>query len=570
MEMTSQTQEQVWQRQKGMCGLCGKKFELFTDTNEKLYIPLRVLNDDEINNPDNYVMLCSHCMPGAEVKTLRKYIYQYADFPNYGNEEKIKDFTVIADEVIEFASKSENDNKEIRSKLREALQDLKALNLGKELSADLNTKLSEALDEVNKKLKEDSEKLAAQNQEIFAETEKKVKETIESVNNSDNLRDSRESLIKLQQEINKIQGLRRDQKDEFYQLISKTYDEINKKADEEREKFEMECSENYFNLKVKVEEAVKFAQNTPIYKQAREALMKVQAEFKGLKLKKEQREELFGKIQTMFEDINRRQDEERNVFDSEAAVNYEKVLPTVNEAIAFAETATNFKQGRETLINAQAAIKATKLKKEQRDELYGRIRTVFEALNARQVEERGDYDKETTENYEKLIAKVDAAFTEVETVAEFNPFRDKLIAIQGEIKLLKLKKDQRNDLFEKVRAVFAKLDLRRKEYRENRSQEKQKRLTSILENLENKVSRIEDSISWDIKSLNFQKDKLEKLTEDEVLELKPDIESKISMLNERIQEKENKIKETKDRINDIQSELQNLDNDNSNNNNEQN
>lgn len=557
--MTSQTQEQVWLRQKGMCGLCGKKFELFSDTNEKLYIPLKVLSENEINNSDSYVLLCNHCMPGGEEKILKKFIYQYADFANYNNEEKFRDFTPIAEEALAFAQQS-SDNKEIRNKLKDALQDLKSLNLGKELSSELNSKLNEALDEVNKKQREESEKLAAQNQEIFDATDAKVKETIDSVLKNENLRDSREALIALQQEINKIQGLRRDQKDDFYQLISKTYDEINKKADEEREKFEMECSENYFNLKSKVEDAIKFAQNSPIYKQAREALMKVQAEFKGLKLKKEHREELFGKIQTMFEDINKRQDEERSVFDSEAAVNYEKVVPIVNEAIGFAESATNFKQGREALINAQAAIKETKLKKEQRDELYGRIRTVFEALNNRQIEERGDYEKETSDNYEKLTTKVTEAFAEVDVVAEFNPFRDKLIAIQGEIKLLKLKKEQRNELFEKVRGVFAKLDIRRKEYRENRSQEKHKRLASILENLENKVARIEDSISWDIKSLNFQKDKLEKLNDDEVLELKPDIESKISMLNERIQEKEDKIKETKERINDIQSELQNLDN----------
>ncbi len=559
MEISAQLREEINLRQKGMCGQCGKKFDEIDGTIEKIFLPL---SSTVANNPsmDTTVLICNYCnnenkviIPDINNYNMKKYHFIYAGFESYTLEQKIEDFRDEVNVLFESLKQS-TDIRDSRNKINEKIKFLKALALGREAYEEFNTKLSAALDEINQKQRQEFEKLDQEQITNYNSIKEKVEEAIQETENIVEFKTAREKLISVQTEMNSL-TLKREHKDELVQKFNIAFQNLNKRQSEEWEKYEMEYSENYLNLKKIVEEAVIFAADNPNFKEAREKLIAAQQNFKGLRLKKENREELFKKIQDAFDSLKERQNADREGFDEEADENYVKIKPVVDDAITFAKDVTNFKQGREALMSAQAAIKGIKLRKEHRDELYAAIRTTFEGLNERQTEEREVFDKETDENNSKLIEQLAKCTEELNNDPEFNKIRDILIAVQGDVKLLKLKREQRNQLFTKIRELFAILDTKRKEYRDNKATDKRNKLNSIYANLQNKIARIEESISWDIKSLNFQKEKLANIDPEEDAKIVEDINNKIAMFDERVKEKEESIADTKKRLEDIQQEI---------------
>ncbi len=559
MELSEQLKEEINLRQKGMCGQCGKKFDEVSDGNEKFFI---TLSSKDAQNPvlSNSVLICSHCynedksiLSNEAGYDFKRYHFSYAGFDTYTSKEKLEDFSSEVEAVLAQAA-SLTDIREARNKINDKIKFLKTLSLEREDFEAVYPKLSACLDDLNQKQRQEFEKLETEQIDNYNKIKIKVEEAIASTENITDFKAGREQLMSVQSEMNSL-TMKREHKDELFQKFNIAFQNLNDKQKEEWEKYEMECSENYLNLKSKVEAAIAFAETHPVFKEAREKLIEAQQGFKGLKLKKDNREELFAKVQAAFESLRARQNEDRDGFDQEADDNYEKIKPVVDDAIAFAKDVTNFKQGREALMAAQAAIKGMKLRKDHRDQLYASIRETFDSLNARQSEERVEFDKETDENYAKLVEQLDKCTEELNNDPEFNKIRDILIAVQGDVKLLRLKREQRNELFTKIRELFAVLDSKRKEYRENKAADRKTKLGSILQNLNNKIARIEESVSWDIKSLNFQKEKLKNIDPEEDAKIVEDINNKIVMFEERIKEKEDSIEETKKRIAELDGEL---------------
>lgn len=559
MEISTQLQEQLSLRQKGMCGQCGKKIDEIEGA-EKVFI---ALNASAANDPtlENSVLICNYC--NNETKQalaepnydLKKYLFSYAGYENYNLEHRIADFKDEVARALESVEKS-SDIRAARNLINDKIKMLKSFSFDRDTYEELHSKLTSKLDAIIQMQRAEYEKLEHQQVENYNNIKIKVEEAVKAIEEIADVKDAREKLIAVQGEMNSL-TLKRENKDELVQKFNFAFQSLNKRQAEEWEKYEMECSENYLNLKAKVDSAIAFSTTHPIFKECRERLIEAQKEFKGLRLKKDNREELYSRIQEAFTALNVRQDSEREGFDQEADDNYEKVKPVVTDAVAFANNVTNFKQGREALMDAQAAIKGMKLRKDHRDELYATIRESFDALNSRQSEEREVFDKETAENYTKLDEQLVKCADELNNDPEFNKIRDILIAVQGDVKLLNLKREQRNQLFTRIREQFAILDTKRKEYRENKASEKANKLTNIYSNLQNKLGRVEESISWDIKSLNFQKEKLQNINADEDPKIIEDINSKIAIFEERIKEKETSIEDIKKRIEDISKEMGN-------------
>ncbi len=90
-------------------------------------------------------------------------------------------------------------------------------------------------------------------------------------------------------------------------MINVSFDNVNQRQTLEREKFEKESHENYVEVKVKVEAAVKESLESTEFKHSRELLLNAQNEFKNLKLKRSHRDELYEMINKAFEEISRKQ-----------------------------------------------------------------------------------------------------------------------------------------------------------------------------------------------------------------------------------------------------------------------
>ena len=125
---------------------------------------------------------------------------------------------------------------------------------------------------------------------------------------SSNSKETWDFLIGVQ---NRIRGAKlfREQREELHGKLEEAFMLIKIRREEEHQIFEQESAQNYIRLKSLVEKGLLQAEETHEYKETREFLKKIQSEFKGVKLVREQREELYARLQTAFDILGKRLDE---------------------------------------------------------------------------------------------------------------------------------------------------------------------------------------------------------------------------------------------------------------------
>ena len=113
-------------------------------------------------------------------------------------------------------------------------------------------------------------------------------------------------------------------------------------------------TENYNAIKPKVDAAIEVAKTETEFRKGREALFAVQNEFKTHVMLREHKEELLTAINSAFEDLNRRQSDERENYEMECIENYHSLKSSVDQAISFANSQTMYAEGRKALIAVQS------------------------------------------------------------------------------------------------------------------------------------------------------------------------------------------------------------------------
>ncbi|PKL84556.1 MAG: hypothetical protein CVV22_12330, partial [Ignavibacteriae bacterium HGW-Ignavibacteriae-1] len=268
---------------------------------------------------------------------------------------------------------------------------------------------------------------------------------------------------------------------------------------------------------------------------------------------REQRDELFQSIRDAFEGVNTRQENERNSFDQEAKDNYVKLKKIVDDAISFVNSSEEFSESREQLINAQNAIKGMKLRRDHRDELYAQIRVVFEDLNEKQSDERQSFEQECNDNYESLTKKVNDCFELVLGLTDFKMIRETLINVQSEVRIAKLKRGQRNELFARIREAFGIFDKKRDEFFSVRRAERIGKLNDIKSNLSEKIERLTNAIESEKAELAQLETKLSTEEMDEFM--KNETNHRLTLVQGKIAEKEHSIEQTHKRIEEVDADI---------------
>lgn len=456
-----------------------------------------------------------------------------------------------ADELVKTAT----DFKSARESLIAIQNEIKGLSLKREHREEIILSFNKFFEDLNLRQNSERESYEMECIENYHNIKNKLDSVLSKIAGSTEFKSSREALIEVQGNFKGLK-LKKDQRDEQYARIQAAFEDLNSRQSAEREEFNKESTENYANIKNEVETAIEFSKTSPSYKQAREALIALQGKIKDIKLTRDNRDELFTTIRAAFEDINNRQESDRGSYDKECDENYTMLKTNVTGAIDFAATATNYKEARESLIAVQSSIKGVTLKKEQREELYQTIRDNFDALNNRQNEERAVWEKESSENYDTLKNKITNIIGEMTDAIPFRQTRETLIAVQNEVKILKLKKEQRDELFTDIRAGFEKYDSIRNEYSEQQKVDKVDKLRNILFNLEGKLPRIDELMARDKDSLEYQQFKLNEVRPgDKEEEIKKEIQEKIDAIQQRIDERNATIKETNERIEQLKKEI---------------
>ena len=550
--LTNEMKHTVWKRQNGMCALTGKKFDEFNDSIDAEFIFINP--KDDTSDLNNVVMVWK--LQDIPKGRLHKYNFQYANFMNYGQEERLADIKEEIEYVFDLSNSDEN-LKNTKNLIKDISNTLNSINIPNINKNELREKLVDALNNVNKRQLEQNEKnkvIFSKNYEIL---KSKTLEVIEFVKASKSFKEAREKLISLQGEV-KNSKILFENKNELDKLINETFNDLNKRQYERNENYEMECIENYYKLKTLVDVAINKAKESETFLEAKKCLINAQNEIKEKVLRRAQKDELYSSIHSAF-DMLREKFNEVRLTEEEMEANYNKVKPIVIEAVEAAKNATTIEQileAREKLIQMQNLIKENRLIRTKSNELFSIIREVFNKINQVLQEDREQYEAESNINYEKLSSKIDVIIVEIENGIDFSQNAENLSTIKTEMQLLKLKREHRGKLYDKIRTAFNLLSKMRTKYNKRKVEEKMHKLDSIVSNLEHKITRLNALLNKDKEMLEKQTKKIEVETDEQI---KESIANVIEIIKSRIENQEKNIKATLERITDIKNEKEKID-----------
>jgi hypothetical protein len=550
VDLSQERITELLQRQNGLCGLTGKKFE---GSNEDIQIfPLFPnTNNEEL---DNFVIIWKNADLSLIKKNdaatpIRKYFFPYANFSDYNDEQKSKDILEELNNLIEL-SKDDAHLKNSIFQMRNLIKTVQSLNFQSENYKKLIDEINVNLSEAEKRFSIIRNQMNEESSKFFNKYKSKIDELMETQPKWEKLRAARQKLMLLQKEISDTkQHISRNTIEDLKKLITDALNFISQKQIAERENYEMECSDNYLKLKNKFEKLIATISETTDYSKIRQDLIDAQKMISANTLKRNHQEELYQMIRNGFDILSQNQEKEKSSFMQEANENYSKLSPLVDNAIKIATSTDTFKEARETLIAAQTSIKGMALTKEQRDELYGKIREVFEKINVLQEQERNEFLKVSEENYQKLIDKINLEKQKILDNPHFKTIRENLLTIQSEIRVWKLKTDHRNKLYNHLKDIFTILDAKRNEFFESQNKEKKSKIDNASKNLSLKMKKLEEAIQIDKDELDKLQNQISQESNQEII---TDLQDKISRINLRISEKQKRIDEIKEKLEEIQ------------------
>jgi hypothetical protein len=227
---------------------------------------------------------------------------------------------------------------------------------------------------------------------------------------------------------------------------------------------EEESQQNYLTLKESLELSLARAAGTQDLREAKGFLIDVQSQFKGLKLLREDREELYTKLQNAFAEINARIEDERLEFEYIALANYAELKTAVAQASSLSQTSREFRETWDFLIGVQNRIKAAKLFREQREELFLGLQDAFTTVKSWRDEERQSFENEALQNYIRLKSLVEQGLIQAGETHEYKDTREFLKKIQSEFKGIKMAHEQREELYARLQTAFDILGKRLDEF----------------------------------------------------------------------------------------------------------
>ncbi|NVN96061.1 MAG: hypothetical protein HXX18_12335 [Bacteroidetes bacterium] len=224
-----------------------------------------------------------------------------------------------------------------------------------------------------------------------------------------------------------------------------------------------ESLKNYKELKNKLELMLGKVKKTTDLREAKGYLIEIQNCFKGLKLQREDREELFNRLQTAFADINQKISDERMNFENEAASNYFIIKNKVEEAVYMAHNCKDSKECWNFLIEVQSLFKGVKLQREHRETLYTKLQGAFNTLKEIQNAEATTFVEETIQNYEELKQSVHQAVVFAINAEDTRAAKDVLINAQAHLRDAKLSREQKDELYANLQDAFTTINIRKEE-----------------------------------------------------------------------------------------------------------
>ena len=209
-------------------------------------------------------------------------------------------------EIIKSVQESD-DFRGLKDRLINLQSEIRNAKLTREVRDELNTRLQDAFTMLH--IRQDAvfteKRQTAESQ--FQDFSSRAKEILKQANESTDYNKVRADIKQIQSEI-RDSALFTEQRESLRNTIQEAFETVNNRQDQERLTFETEAQNNYNRLKKLVDDGLAQANESNEYKETREYLKKIQSEFRGIKMVKEQREVLYSRLQSAFDILNTRVD----------------------------------------------------------------------------------------------------------------------------------------------------------------------------------------------------------------------------------------------------------------------
>jgi hypothetical protein len=272
---------------------------------------------------------------------------------------------------------------------------------------------------------------------------------------------------------------------------------------------EEESYQNYLILKETLAVGLAKSASAENLREAKAFLIEVQSHFKGLKLRHEDREELYTRLQNAFAEINAKIEDERLEFEYEASANYTDLNVAVKEAVSLAGKSGDFRETWDFMIGVQNRIKGAKLFREQREELFIGLQDAFTTVKSRRDKERNAYENEAEQNYKRLKALVDKGLLQAEETHEYKDTREFLKKIQSEFKGIKMIHQQREELYSRLQTAFDILGKRLDDFFRNKKKNWEVKMQYKLSQFSVDIFELNESLAKEQTSLVDLQDQLD-------------------------------------------------------------
>ncbi len=305
-------------------------------------------------------------------------------------------------------------------------------------------------------------------------------------------KETRATLLEIQTLL-RDKDLKREQRNELYDLVNSCYAEMDKRREEEQEEFEKITAANFETIKAKVEAEKEIIRNTTDVQTTRENLKKLQTESWEMRLKREHRATLQESFNELFEAVSERYEALKFQYESESSTNKGELALRVEEVEKFIESSTDLKATKEQLKAMQKQLNEMRLTPTHRQELWNLIDKAFKEINKKMDEVYGDERKIAEENFNRLKPEVEADVAAVKSTTMFKEAREKMKLAFDKIKdkELKLLPRQRQELWKMLEIANNDLNERADKFFAQRKKEREQKEIDWLYRQKDRMMKME-------------------------------------------------------------------------------
>lgn len=415
---------------------------------------------------------------------------------------------------LEEALKKVNQTSDLREAkiyLIDVQTEFKGLKLLRDDREELYKKLQDSFAEINQKIEDERNQFNHEALQNYSVIKIKVDEAFFLVSNPKDFNETWDFLIEVQAMF-KSAKLLREHRESLYARLQEAFERIKVFRESEQNNFEKESAQNYIHLTQTIQEAINNSANSEDFREAKNELIRAQSEFRNSRLTKEKRDELHSKLQDAFTMLNIRQEETFAKKRIIAEEQYNEFIGRARDIYKTASESNEFNQIRADIKQIQAEIRDSSLSIEQRDNLRTILQEAFETVNQRQDNERNTFDQEAQTNYHRLKSMVNNGMIQAEESNEYKETREYLKKIQAEFKGIKLKKEQREELYSRLQSAFGILNTRVDEYFREKKKNWELRMQYKLSSLSTDIFSLSESVSDDKEKLKELEEFLQNIT----------------------------------------------------------